>query len=172
MVFERAPRKKYALKYADHFDLDLWLLRRFSNRCLRTKWIREVKLKKGLIFVVFIVFFAITVSYAENIEPARGPQISFIKKGFFEPVTFLKSAAIIQGTDRYYIGIKFLPEGYEIPGIGIWLVEGSKHKPSKAYAVNAVASLFSSFIAADQAPFAVSMADSRANKVLHFLKNN
>ena len=91
-------------------------------------------------------------------------------KGFFEPVTFLKSAAIIQDTDRYYLGIKFLPEGYGIPGIGIWLVEGSKHNPTTAYAVNAVASLFSGFIAANQAPFAVSMADSKAIILLHFLK--
>jgi hypothetical protein len=131
---------------------------------------RRVNMKTGSTLVILSIFFFFTASFANNIETASDQQIGLIKKGFFEPLTVLKSAAIIQGTGRYYVGLNFLAEGYDLPGIGIWLVEGDKHNPSKVYSVNATASLFSGYVAANQTQFTGSMADPKANMIVHFLK--
>ena len=125
---------------------------------------------KSLTLAILSVFLSFAAGIAQGIEPASDEQIGLLKKGFFEPVIILKSAAIIQGPGRYYVGIKFLAEGYDLPGIGIWLVEGDKHNPSKAYSVNAVASIFSGYVPAYQTHFTASMADSKANLILYFLK--
>ena len=131
---------------------------------------RRANMKTGSTLVILSIFFFFTASFADNIETASNQQIGLIKKGFFEPVTILKSAAIIQGTGRYYVGLSFLAEGYDLPGIGIWLVEGNKNNPSNVYSVNATASLFSGYVAANQTQFTASMADPKANMILHFLK--
>ena len=131
---------------------------------------RRANLKTGTTLVILSVFFFFTASLAEYIEPASNQQIGLIKKGFFEPLTVLKSAAIIQGPDRYYVGLNFLAEGYDLPGIGIWLVEGNKHNPFNVYSVNATASLFSGYATANQKQLTASMADPKANMILYFLK--
>jgi len=127
-------------------------------------------MKTGSTLVILSIFFFFTASFAGSMEPASHQQISLIKQGFFEPVTVSKSAAVVQGKSRYYVGLNFLAKGYETPGIGIWVVEGSKHSPSKVYTVNATASLFSSYVSASQTQLAVSMSDPEAKKILNFLK--
>jgi hypothetical protein len=129
-------------------------------------------MKTGSTLVVLSIFFFFTASFADNIETASDQQRGLIKKAFFFFFIVLKSAAIIQGTGRYYVGLNFLAEGYDLPEIGIWLVEGDKHNPSEVYSVNATASLFSGYVAANQTQFTASMADPKANMILHFLKRN
>jgi hypothetical protein len=131
---------------------------------------RIANIKTGSTFVILSIFFFFTASFAETMEAATNQQIGLIKKGFFEPLTVLKSAAIIQGPDRYYVGLNFLAEGYDLPGIGIWLVEGTKHNPINVYSVNATAGLFSGYPTANPKQLTASMADPKANMILYFLK--
>lgn len=126
-------------------------------------------MKKGSTLVILSIIFFSHASFAGSMEPASHQQISLIKQGFFEPVTVLKSAAVIQSNSRYYVGLNFLAKGYETPGIGIWVVEGKKNSPSMVYTVNATASLFSSYVSASQTQLAVSMSDPEAQKILNFL---
>ena len=127
-----------------------------------------MKKSQSIVILSILVFF--TASFAGSIESASHQQISLIKQGFFEPVTIFKSAAVLQSNDRYYVGLNFLAKGYETRGIGIWIVAGDKHNPSKAYSVNAVATLFSGFVNANQAQLAASMSDPESKRILNFLK--
>ncbi len=68
---------------------------------------RRANMKTGSTLVILSIFYFFTSSFADNIETASNQQIGLIKKGFFEPVTILKSTAIIQGTGRYYVGLNF-----------------------------------------------------------------
>ena len=65
-------------------------------------------MKKGSALVILSIIFFSHASFAGSMEPASNQQISLIKQGFFEPVTVLKSAAVIQGNSRYYVGLNFL----------------------------------------------------------------
>ena len=127
-------------------------------------------MKRVLTLAILFAFFFSTTSFAESIEMASHQQIDFIKQGFFEPVTVLKSAAAIRGDSQYYVGLNFVAKGYKRPGIGIWLMEGGKHNPSRAYTVNATAILFSGFLNANQAQLAASMSDPEAKRILNYFK--
>jgi hypothetical protein len=126
-------------------------------------------MRKGFALVILSIFFFSNFSFAGSIEPASLQQISLIKKGFFESVSVYKSAAVIRGDSRYYVGLNFFAEGYETSGIGIWIVEGNKSNPSKVYAVNATASTFSGYVNANQ-KLAASMSNPNVKMILDYLK--
>ena len=131
---------------------------------------RGAKVKRSYALVILSVLVFFNEGFSESIEQASDQQIGLIKKGFSDPAIVLKSAAVIQSNDRYYIGLTFLAKGFEMQGIGIWIVEGTKHHPSKVYSVNAVARLFSGYVSADQTTLAVSMAEPKVKTILNYLK--
>jgi hypothetical protein len=130
---------------------------------------RGAKMRKCFFLVILSIFLFSNISFAGSIETASHQQIRLIKQGFFEPVVVLKSAAMIRGDSRYYVGLNFLAKGYETSGIGIWIVEGHKSNPSKVYAVNATASIFSGYVNTNQ-KLAASMSNPKAKMILNYLK--
>ena len=64
-------------------------------------------MKRTSTLAILSVLFFLPAGFAESIERASNQQIDLIKRGFFEPVTIIKSAAAVRADGRYYVGLNF-----------------------------------------------------------------
>jgi len=123
-------------------------------------------------FAIIIGCFSLGVVNAAVVNPASRQQTTIIAKAIQDPITVLKSAAVKSSRHRnaFYVGLNFVAHELERTGIGIWLVEGSRHKPIAVFSINATAVVFSKYPKAQGLENPARMHDREAQLIMDYLE--
>jgi hypothetical protein len=126
---------------------------------------------RPVVFGIILGCILAGVVNAAPLNPASRQQTAIIAKAIKDPITVIKSAAIKSSRhlNAYYVGLNFVAHELEMTGIGIWLVEGSQHKPLAVFSVNATAVVFSKYPKAQRLKSPARIHDHEAQLILdHF----
>ncbi len=127
---------------------------------------------RTVVFGIIIGCILVGVVNAAVVNPASRQQTTIIAKAIEDPITVLKSAAVKSSRhlNAYYVGLNFVAHELEMIGIGIWLVEGSQHKPIAVFSVNATAVVFSKYPKAQRIKNPARMHDHETQLILDYLE--
>lgn len=127
---------------------------------------------RPLVFAIIISCILVGIVNAAVVNSASQQQTEFITDAINDPITVIKSAALKSSRhlNSYYVGLNFVAHDLEMVGIGIWLVEGDRHKPKAVFSVNATAIVFSKYPKANRLKSPARILDHEVQLILNYLE--
>jgi hypothetical protein len=127
---------------------------------------------RPVVFGIIISCILVGLVNAAVVNPASRQQTTIIAKAIKDPISVIKGAAVKSSRhlNAYYVGLRFVAHELEMIGIGIWLVEGSQHKPLAVFSINATAVVFSKYPKAQRIKSPARMHDHEARLIIDYLE--